>query len=440
MKDFNQGIVNYNLKLKEQLEKMNNLFDYHEDCTPIFVAIVGSYSYGLDLPNSDLDIKGIYIQDLETILKEVKIGQANTTEYLPQLGGGKKKGSISSEEEKDLSFFELGRYFELLSTNNPNILELLNTPSECIVYKHEIWDDIVNILKNIDILSKKCYYTFYNYAQQQIKKATGLKKNINNPIEKERKTPLDFCKAIINGKTIDLKKYLIDNKLDQKFCGLKNVSNARDLYSLYYDNVSEKLFNKKITDEKREVLKEERLKENLPYGYGFKGILKESDDGSKFYSNEIRLSSIPKLKDIPSDEIRFISQISYNKDGYIKYCKDYNKYWNWVENRNEERYNDNISHNQNYDGKNLSHCLRLLYMAVEISEGKGIIVRRPEDQRKELLKIKKGLLNYDNIIEKCNTLTENLDLKYKKSKLPEKTDLDSLKNALLIIRKLFYKI
>jgi predicted nucleotidyltransferase len=437
--NLNNGIEDYELKLKEQLDRKNNLFGVHTDCKPIFVAIVGSYSYGLDLPKSDLDIKGIYAQDLKSILRETKIGQANPTSYKSQLGGGKKKNSVVQSEEKDLSFFELGRYLELLSSNNPNILELLNTPEECIIYKHPIWDRLVESLSVVDVLSKKCFYTFYNYAIQQIKKATGLNKNINNPVAKEKKSPLDFCKAIIEGKSVSLKYYLEKRGLKQKFCGLKNVNNARDLYSLYYDWSSHNIFSD--GDEKAQsILKEFRLKNDLPIGYGFKGILKESEDGSEFHSNEIRLSSIPKQKDVYKDEVEYICEISYNKDGYMKYCKEYKKYWDWVENRNEERYNDNISHNQNYDGKNLSHCLRLLYMAVEIAEDKGIIVRRPENQRLELLQIKKGLMPYEEIMEKCNALADELEDKYEFSDLPDKPDSSGIQDALEQIRILLYGI
>jgi hypothetical protein len=31
-------------------------------------------------------------------------------------------------------------FLELCGTNNPNILELLNTPSDCIIYKNDIFD------------------------------------------------------------------------------------------------------------------------------------------------------------------------------------------------------------------------------------------------------------------------------------------------------------
>lgn len=435
--DLTKGIKNYNEELESCNEKVTNLFEKHPDCTPIFIAIVGSVSYGLDVENSDIDQKGVYIQDLDSILKEPRLGDPTATHYKSQLGGGKKKGSVEAEQEKDLTFYELGRYLDLLSTNNPNILELLNTPEDCIVYKHPIWDVILKELSKVDILSKKCYYTFFNYSQQQIKKATGLNKKINNPISKEKKNPLGFCYFLAAGRSTSLVEYLTKNNLEQKFCGLVNTPNSRDVYSLYYDNISHNIFSDSGEWIDKIQIKNSRSAEGLPLGYGFKGILKETED-DKLVSNELRLSPVPKKGDYPKDDIVFLGFISFNKDGYTTYCKDYKEYFDWKENRNEDRYNDNISHNQNYDGKNMSHCLRLLYMAREIAEGNGIIVRREEEQRLELLSIKKGLSTYEDIIRKNTLVADGLKDMYDKSSLPDQADKDGIENILLKIRKQFY--
>lgn len=43
---------------------------------------------------------------------------------------------LVNNETNDMVFYEFGRFMELLSLNNPNILELLNTPETVIIYKH----------------------------------------------------------------------------------------------------------------------------------------------------------------------------------------------------------------------------------------------------------------------------------------------------------------
>ena len=57
-------------------------------------------------------------------------------------------------------------------------------------------------------LNKKCELSFVNYAYAQIKKARGLEKKIVNPVEKERKSVLDFCFVLENGQSRELRCYL----------------------------------------------------------------------------------------------------------------------------------------------------------------------------------------------------------------------------------------
>jgi uncharacterized protein len=446
-------ITEFDYEYDLSLNGVKNKFRENSDCTPIFVAIVGSASYGMDLEKSDLDCKGIYIQDLKSILSDVKLGQANTHIYKPQLGGS-EKGSKEKKKE-DITLYELGRYFELIQTNNPNILELLNTPEDCIVYEHPLWKEIKEILSEDKVLSKKCYYTFHNYAIQQIKKAKGLNKKINKPISKDRKSPLDFSYAIVNHKTIPLKKWLEIKGYDQKFCGLVNIDKVRDTYALFYDKSSHSIF----MESNENIKKMKKLYNRIigkSMGFGYKGILNNAKQDFKIYntdkttenvpnySSELRTSSVPKGQNP-------IVLISYDKDAYSTYSKDYNDFWGvngWIHLRNEERYNDNIKGGQDYDGKNMSHCLRLLFMALEIANGEGVKTMRNEEHRKLLISIKKGEFEYDDIIIMSNEIIEGdgvdkntkLENKFKNSNLLKEVDLNYIQESLYNIRKKVYGI
>ncbi len=103
----------------------------------ILECISGSKAYGLDTPNSDTDIKGVFV-----LPKKEYYG----LDYIKQV----------NNETNDISFYELGRYLELLALNNPNILELLNTPQKQIIYKHPF----LNEIKSEMIISKLCKDTF----------------------------------------------------------------------------------------------------------------------------------------------------------------------------------------------------------------------------------------------------------------------------------------
>ena len=370
----------------------------------IFEGIVGSQAYGLATPTSDTDMKGVFIQPLDDILSFGYIEQVN-------------------DKKNDLVYYEIRRFLELIATGNPNILELLNLPDDMITFKDPIYD---LVLEHADkFISKQCKNSFGGYAIAQIGKARGLNKKIVNPIAKEKKTPLDFCNVIQGNGTVSLTKYLKEGDyLEQKFCGIVNVPNARDIYALYNDLNSYHAFSENSTLNKSDKLKfkEHCVEENRFLHY--KGIIKETEDGN-FPSNQLRLSSIPKGE---KEECIF----SFNQDGYTKYCKDYNDYWKWVENRNEARYNDNAKHGKGYDSKNMMHCHRLLDMAIEIGSGEGINVRR--ENRDYLLNIRSGEMNYDELVEAAERKIKLVDEIFDNSDLPKKVDSEFVNDLLIKMR------
>jgi len=335
-------------------------------------CISGSKAYGLDTPSSDIDIKGVFILPKENFY---------TQQYIPQV----------SNETNDIVYFELGRYIELLSVNNPNILELLNTPENAVLYKHPL----LNQIQSVDILSKLCKNTFGRFAISQIKKAKGLNKKIANPVDKERKGILDFCFVNYNSGSLNVKKYLEIKNWKQVDCGLVNIVNMKNMYGLYHSS-------------------------DIP----LKGICKNEN------SNEVSLSSIPK-------ELSQETILYFNKDGYSKYCKDYKEYWAWVEKRNETRYENTQSHGKNYDAKNMMHTFRLLEMAIEIARDHKINVHRRD--RDFLLKVKSGVFEYDDLLAQANEKQEEMEQTFENSALQEKPELLELHNLHFEIRNTLYK-
>jgi len=337
----------------------------------IFECISGSRAYGLDTPTSDTDIRGVFILPKEIYFSLDYVGQINN-------------------ESNDIVYYELRKFIELCSKNNPNILELLNVPENCVLYKHPLFDKI----KLDHFLSKQCEKSFANYAYAQIKKARGLEKKIVNPIEKERKSVLDFCFVYNNGKSIPLKVFLEVHNINQENCGISNIAHLKDCHNLYHNA-------------------------NIPY----KGIIRSDK------ANDIALSSIPK-GEAP------IGMLFFNVDGYSTYCKKYKEYWNWVEKRNEERYKTTVSHGKNYDSKNMMHTFRLLHMAKEIASENTINVKRSD--RKFLLEIKEGKYEYDELVGWAEERKLELEELYIASNLLKRPDLNKINEILISIREEFY--
>ncbi|MDR1202252.1 MAG: nucleotidyltransferase domain-containing protein [Tannerellaceae bacterium] len=251
-------------------------------------CISGSKAYGLDTPQSDTDIKGVFVLPKEDFYSLQSIEQfANTS--------------------NDIVYYELKRFIELLLNNNPNILELLNTPEDKVLYRHPVMD----LIKPEMFLSKLSFNTFAGYAKSQIHKAKSLNKKIFKPMDKERKSILDFCFIIEGYNSVPVREWLQKKRFIQEECGLINVPHSRDVFAVFHQS---------------------QVDEPL------RGICSDND------GNEVRLSSIPK-------QIEPLALMSYNKDGYSTYCKDYTQYWEWVEKRNETRYRNTLEQGKNYDTK-----------------------------------------------------------------------------------------
>jgi predicted nucleotidyltransferase len=337
----------------------------------IFEAITGSKAYGLDTAKSDTDIRGVFVLPKELFY---------SLEYMPQI----------SNESNDIVYYELKRFMELLSKNNPNMIELLNVPDNCILYKH----GLMHRIKPELFLSKLCEQTFANYAYIQIKKAYGLEKKILNPVDEERKSVLDFCYVYIGKEAVGLEKFLSENEFEQEKMGLTAVSHLRDCYNLFYSKKHQ-----------------------------YCGVMRKDE------SNDVCLSSIPKGENP-------VGLLYFNKDDYSLYCKKYKEYWEWVEKRNDVRYNTTMSHGKNYDSKNMMHVFRLLLMAKEIAtEGKVNVWRKDRDF---LLDVKQGKYDYQDLLNKAELLKNELHDLYKKTDLQDEPDLRKINELLIEIREEYY--
>ena len=378
---------------------------------PLYLVIRGSHAYGTNIPTSDTDYSGVFVQNLDSILGMSYVDQIN-------------------DDKNDIVIYELRRFLELLAKNNPTVLELLNTPEDCVIYKHPLFD---KILENKDnLLTKICANSFGGYAKEQISKAKGQNKKQNWEKDKvTRKDVLDFCYVIEGEKSIPWKVWNEDFQYDEKFIGIVNVPNARDIYAVYFDEIAHMCFSESVPENVRESAKYLRKESELSMGFGYKGLVKTGEGATSAESNQLRLSSIPK-GETP------ICIITYNKDGYTQHCNDYKSYQTWLDQRNEQRWVDVESHGQKIDGKNMMHCRRLMDMAREIAEGKGIVVRRPNAQ--ELIDIRQGKVDLQTLIDHVENEIKEIDLLYKNSTLPDKVDMNLVEQIMIGIRKQIYSL
>ena len=386
-----------------------------------YTYLRGSHSQNLNGPDSDEDFGGVYFAPIETIL-----GLGN--DYQEEI----------SDEKHDETYHEFGKWMTLISKGNPNALESMFVPEQMVV--GEAHPVIQKVLNNRDkFISKEVVKALSGYAFNQIKKARGLGKKIVNPVT-ERKDVLDFCFVDYGQGSKPIKEFLKEKGLDQRYCGLVNIPNMPHTYGVYYDfaayfkfegidsaldryNCVKDFYSADtdmiLADVKRRILEKEF------YGYG--GIV-QPDEIDR--SNTVRLSSIPKGE-------KPICKMYYNKDAYTCHCREYKEYQEWVEKRNQKRYSKAVE--AGYNQKNMCHCIRLLTMAKEISEGKGFNLWRTDD-RDFLMGIKNGDYTYEYLIDYAEKLLADVEKNLPNSCLPDQVDKDFVNDLLVKCRKEYYGI
>lgn len=341
----------------------------------IFKGKVGSRAFGTSTPLSDEDVATIFICDKNDLL------------------GFKYKEH--DDIDKDNRRYEVGKFLKLLIAGNPNMLEILHSPVDCILEETEEFRMIKRERERF--ITRNLYNTFANYARTQITKAKGLNKMINWEGSKvERKDILDFCYFYEFGggtKPVSIKDYLKVYNLKQEQCALVGLDHFRYSYLVYVDWLE---------------------------GFSFRGICKEG-------ANNVHTSSVPT--GLVPEGILYC-----NLDGYSTHCKDYASYQTWLSKRNEVRFDTNKEHGQGYDSKNIMHVVRLLKTARDIAE-KGIIkVRRDPEEVKYLLSIKSGEQDLGKLVDWANEEYQNIKELFNNSSLPEKVDEEFVHELLVKIR------
>ena len=117
----------------------------------ILLGLGGSYAYGTNNENSDIDIRGIYLNSKEELL------------------GGAAAGGISEQvvnEPTDTTVYSFSKIIGLLMNCNPNTIEILGLDEDQYL---KLTPEGKLLVDNAHLfLSKKCAHSFGGYANQQL--------------------------------------------------------------------------------------------------------------------------------------------------------------------------------------------------------------------------------------------------------------------------------
>lgn len=118
-------------------------------------AIAGSRLYGTNRPDSDEDIRGVFIPWNDRLFGFNPIEQIE-------------------EKEPDRVIYSLQKFMKLALANNPNILDLLFTPKEFWKQSSSYWT-IIHECRH-EFLSQRIRKTYVGYAQSQMNRMINAQK------------------------------------------------------------------------------------------------------------------------------------------------------------------------------------------------------------------------------------------------------------------------
>jgi len=138
---------------------------------------MGSIAYGVSSDNSDLDIYGFCIPPKEIIFPHLAgeiLGfgkQKQRFEQYQQHGVENKTACGGKGQEYDITVYNIVKYFQLCMDNNPNMIDSLFTPENCIIHRTNI-SDMVHDNRRL-FLHKGSWHKFKGYAYSQVHKMSN---------------------------------------------------------------------------------------------------------------------------------------------------------------------------------------------------------------------------------------------------------------------------
>lgn len=327
---------------------LEHLLD-HSDRSLLFECISGSHAYGTATPESDLDLRGVYaVPAVDYLSLRTPMNQV-------------------ADERNDIVYYSARRVVELLAAANPNVLELLYAPDDCVRWRSDAFELL--LARRDDFISRQCVQSLVGYAVGQVKKARGQNKWVNQPRPQQPPCKEDFChvipaEAMLPGHAAPCRPIPLTRlgwRLE--YFHAARLEHARDAYRLYR------------------------------YGEGARGVFR---DGT------LACESIPL-----EDETRqFAGLLFYNESAWKQALADHQNYWTWRRERNEARWRQQENGELDYDAKNIMHTVRLLMSGESILRNGRPLVRVDGEQRELLLSIRKGKYRYDELIDMAETIAE----------------------------------
>lgn len=135
-----------------------------------YLVIMGSFAYGVSDDNSDQDIYGFCIPPKNMIFFHLDGEIEGFGRQKQRFGQWQDPHIVDADEGKEYDFqiYNIVKYFNLCMENNPNMLDSLFVPQNCVIHATKIANMVRERRK--DFLHKGMWPKFKGYAYSQLHK------------------------------------------------------------------------------------------------------------------------------------------------------------------------------------------------------------------------------------------------------------------------------
>ena len=377
-----------------------------------FLGMTGSHAYGMAREDSDVDVRGACIPPYnvrESPFKSFAQVTHHATGGRPTILGdvweeldaalqkhpsAKAFWAKTKGEEIDLEVDAFGRLTEFMVQANPNKLELLFLHPEDILVMDDAW---ATLRASRDLfLSKRVKFTYAGYAFSQLKRIKGHRAWLMGPPLVEPKRG-DFGLPESTVLSADDR-----NRLEEAIKKIIRNWGVEDGLDDYIKGAPQDVLRERMIDFQATVLRCEP------------DMLDEK-------RHELAGASVGLTKDV-----LYALKMERKYRGARKAWEQFKR---WERERNEKR--AVLEATFGFDTKHGAHLIRLLRTGLEILNGKGLIVKRPDAQ--DLLDIRDGAYSYDDLVKEAENLDAQLNEVYKASPLPDEPDTEAIERIYLDI-------
>lgn len=375
-------MINQQFNKNGELGDLNNI--HH-----IYLGKAGSHSYGTNTATSDEDFRGIFVASKEFL----------TTPFY-------SRNEYRDPSQKDHVSYEVAKFIKLYTQGNPNIVELLWTDDNDILYRTPEYDLLRQ--HRLELLSTNVAFSFSGYALSQLKAMKSQNKWENNPQSIEPPRQIDYVKLVVNFTpdklfSINLEDFHKNHRL---------VHYGGHIYGLYneqgYSPFNDKNFNLNVNSDEFEhtTSNGERKTPLHIVKFNIEEYKRDLEVWSNYWAwRNLKNKKIQLFTLIQNELLTRDTDVNDLIDTDIHTVVEQENMAEFIKTVKTSTLNELLHLCKRHfdfsevgaDMKHGMHLVRLLRMGVEVLRDGVINVKRPD--AKELLEIRNGAWTYEQLIE-----------------------------------------